>query len=422
MRLSSLSRGGVIRSKCGSHQYPSFVEALGGTAAPERDRLAVSAGLSVLRLIDGWLAYGSLAPEVSIAGIRAVRAAVDQIPPGNLDGAILAKIVDVVATSRVPDVRQVAAGLMAYGRSLDYDARWSLAADVFGAIARHLHPGVDAHVTIDAQMRLAYCLRMSGELDRAQAAYSEAGRVADSIGDRMKVLHARVGDAALASDRGNLPGAEAILDEILAAAATRGFNDVHAIALHDRAYVANARGQYELGVRYAFDALLRVRSLTARDRILIDLALSFAQMGVLGAARDAFLVVVASAQEQYVRWLAAVNLLEIGTLLPNEPLFEQYRRELAAETLPPFLRAQYHYHCAQGYRAFGNVEAAEHNCETAHELAERYGYNQLLFQVEMLADQLRRGVRSECPTPCDAPETLRDVAEAVSEMRQLVGV
>ena len=112
------------------------------------------------------------------------------------------------------------------------------------------------------------------------------------MGDEMKVLHARVGDAALAADRGNLARRRVDPRQRCRGSSSRGFNDVHAIALHDRAYVANARGQYELGVRYAFDALLRVRSLTARDRILVDLALSFAQMGVLGAARDAFLVVV----------------------------------------------------------------------------------------------------------------------------------
>ncbi len=401
-------------------EYPSFVEALGTTPETDRERLAICAGLSVLRLIDGWLAGQS---ATSTAEFRAVRAAVDLVAAEKPGQAILAGIVDAVECAAAPDPRIVATGLLAYGRSLDYDANYPLAADVFAAIAAHLQSDLNPDIAIDAQMRLGYCRRMNGELDRAQLAYSEAQRIAALTGDQMKALHARVGDAALASDRGNLPAAESILDDVIAASAAGGFNDVHAIALHDRAYVANARGEYELGVRFAFDALQRVRSLTARDRILIDLAMSFTQIGVLGAARDAFLIVVESAQEQYVRWAAAINLLEIGTLLPNSPLFEQYRRELAAETLPPFLRAQYYYHCGQGYWTLGNLEAAEHHVQLAHELAERYGYNQLLFQVETLADQLTRGVvLSVRPSPCDAPEGLRDVAEAVSEMRQLVGV
>jgi tetratricopeptide (TPR) repeat protein len=347
---------------------------------------------------------------------------VGRIAAGKQTRGILAAVIDAVEQARVPDVRQVAPRLLAYGRSLDYDAHWALAADVFGTIGRHVNPGLDPEITFDAQMRLGYCLRMSGDLDGAQVAYGEAGLAAASVGNRMEVLHARVGDAAIASDRGNLPAAEAILDEIIAAAGAAGFDDVHAIALHDRAYVANARGQYELGAKFAFQALQRTRSLTARDRILADLAMAFTQLGVLGAARDAFLVVVETAQEQYVRWAATINLLEIASLLPNAPLFEQYRRALVGASLPPFLRAQYHFYCALGFRTFGQSDAAGENLVSAQELAEQYGYNQLLFQVESLADEMKRGETTRPLTVRDTPVALLHVAEAVSEMRQLVGV
>jgi hypothetical protein len=405
-----------------SPDHTAFADVLEGMAESNIERPAISAGLSVLHLVDRWLTDVPPSPETLAHAIHSARLALDRVSAGRRARGILAAVIDAVEGTRVPDVRRVAPRLLAYGRSLDYDAQWTLAADVFATIAHHSNPGLDPEIMFDAQMRLGYCLRMSGDLDGAQDAYREAGRVATSVNNRTEALHARVGDAAIASDRGNLPGAESILDEIIAAAAAGGYDDVHAIALHDRAYVANARGQYELGAKFAFEALLRTRSLTARDRILADLAMAFTQLGVLGAARDAFLVVVETAQEQYVRWAATINLLEIASLLPNGPLFEQYRLDLVGAALPPFLRAQYHYYCALGFRTFGQPGAAQLAMQSAHDLAEQYGYNQLLFQVENLADEMKRGEETRPLVVRETPVGLRHVAEAVSEMRQLVGV
>jgi hypothetical protein len=402
--------------------HTAFADVLESMAESNIERPAISAGLSVLHLVDRWLTDVPPAPDTIARSIYAARSALDRLAAGKRTRGILAGIIDAIEGTRVPDIRRVAPRLLAYARSLDYDAQWSLAADVFGTIARHANPGLDPEIMFDAQMRLGYCLRMSGDLDRAQIAYREAGRVATSVNNQTEALHARVGDAAIASDRGNLPGAETILDEIIAAAAAGGYDDVHAIALHDRAYVANARGQYEVGAKFAFQALLRTRSLTARDRILSDLAMAFTQLGVLGAARDAFLVVVETAQEQYVRWAATINLLEIASLLPNGPLFEQYRLDLVGASLPPFLKAQYHYYCALGFRTFGQPGAAQQNMQLAQDLAEQYGYNQLLFQVESLAEEMKRGEDTRPLVVRETPAGLLHVAEAVSEMRQLVGV
>ena len=66
----------------------------------------------------------------------------------------------------------------------------------------------------------------------------------------------------------------------------------------------------------------------ARDRVLNDLGASFVQLGVYSAARDAYLVVAATAQEQYMRWTAMINLLDVAADERREPVFEQYRRDL----------------------------------------------------------------------------------------------
>src|SRR5205814_873421 len=137
--------------------------------------------------------------------------------------------------------------------------------------------------------------------------------------------------------RGNLPRAEEILDDTIARAMGPDLSDVRSRALHDRSEVANRRGQYELAIRLAYQALEHSQSPTERDRILNDLAGSFLDLGVYSAARDAYLVISATAQEQYSRWLATLNLMDIASHTGAEVLFEQYRRQLIAEKLPPYL-------------------------------------------------------------------------------------
>src|SRR5438128_1749598 len=83
-----------------------------------------------------------------------------------------------------------------------------------------------------------------GELDDAATAFNLAAAVANAAGDMMGVLRARLGDARLASTRGNMPQAETILDETIERASQHGLQDVQARALHDRAVVAGMRGQY----------------------------------------------------------------------------------------------------------------------------------------------------------------------------------
>jgi tetratricopeptide (TPR) repeat protein len=413
----------VVEQNNGSNRHAAFGELLGSMTEANPDWPAVHAGLEVMRLLDAWLADASVESLATRRLIHAARAAIESVPPTNPAQRILRGIVDSTHQAAGTDARRIAPRVMAYGRSLEYEARWSLAADVYRTIAASLDlGGPDVDIAIDAHLRLGYSLRMQGDMDASEASYARARQIATQVGDTAKVLHAGVGDAALAAARGNLPRAESVLDDIIAAATRLELSDLRAIALHDRATVAHWRGQYDQAVRLAYQALRLTHSLTARDRILNDLAAGFTQLGVLEAARDAFLVLAATAQEQYVRWLAMVNLLEVAAQQTNEPLFEQCRRDLAGEALPPALEAQYHYHVALGYHALGNSTMATRSIARANTLAETHRCNHLLFQIEELRAAIARGAVAAQRTAHETPTDLRDVAEAVSEMRQLAGV
>ena len=78
-----------------------------------------------------------------------------------------------------------------------------------------------------------------------------------------------------------------------------------------------------------------------RDRILADIATGFLSLGLFDVARDAYLVLVATAQDQYVRWTAGLNLMEIAGRQGVEPLFDRYRRDFKDAELPPYPPGSY---------------------------------------------------------------------------------
>lgn len=382
---------------------------------------SVSAGLVVLRLVDSWIEEGAAAVVADGWGIRSVEAAIEEMPAGLPARGVLGSVVKALKGSSANSMHAIAPRLMAYARSLDLDAKWALAADVYETVIGHVHPTEESDVAITAHLRRAYCERSLGELEQAVASYDAASRIAEGVGDLFGVLRARIGTAKIAIARGNMPQAEALLEQTIAVAAEHELTDVHAMALQDRATVAHLRGTYDVAVRLAYTALELTTDATNRDRLLADIAGSFYMLGVRSAARDAYAVVEATAQEQYQRWVATINLMEIAANDGSMPLFERYRRSLANTSLPPALQAEYYVHAGTGYELLGELDAARTSFEHARTVAETFGFNQIIFRSEEALKRVSQAERrGSAPPENPLPEHLRDVAASLGEMRRLV--
>lgn len=408
-------------------QHLPFFEALALLSEEGPEWRATSAGLVTLRLFDAWVEEGPSAVAADSWGLRAVRDAIGAVDRRITHRALLTSIVDAMTAAPIVRMATVAPRLMAYARALQMDARWTLAANVYRTVIAHAHPVEDADVVISANMQLGACFRMMAEWHEAAAAYVTAGEIAAMTGDIMNVLRSRVSEANIAIDRGNLPHAEEILEETIARARDARLHETAALALHARAHVAHLRRDYELAIRLGYEALEGTREQTSRDRILGDIATSFTELGVHSAARDAYLLLAATAQEQYVRWTATINLMELASLDRIEPVFEQYRRELVGSSMPPALSAYYYYYVGQGYRMFDRTELARVALERAAELASAHQINQVLFQAEASLSELKSGRRATIPASTwelerdGAPET-REVASSIRGLRETAGV
>ncbi len=69
-----------------------------------------------------------------------------------------------------------------------------------------------------------------------------------------------------------------------------------------------------------------------RDRILNDIGTAFHMLGLRSVARDAFFVLSATAQEQYMRWVAMLSLMGIAAEDGSELIFDQLRRQTSARS------------------------------------------------------------------------------------------
>ena len=403
-------------------RHLAYFEALANMQETDPEWRATTAGLVVLRLLDSWFEEGAELVADGGFSMRAAREEVGGIVTTDPVRTILGGVLDGMGDTGEPSMTTIAPRLMAYGRALNHRARWKLAVDVYETILAHADAAQDMDVLIDANMGMGYCQRMQGEFGPAMEAYAEAGRLARETGDMVKVLRARIGDAKIAIDRGNLPQAEAILAETIERAEQARLREVRALALHDRADVAHRRGEYERAVCLAYEALDDLQDPAQRDRVLADIAASFFELGMRGAARDAQLILAATAQAQYSRWVATLNLLEIAAFDECEPVFEQYRRELATASLPPMLETVYHLYVGEGCRIFGHVDAARQALRQALDLASKHQFNQLLFQGEEHLAELEKGESAKLPAKSEPSTTVLPVAAALHSMREMAGI
>ena len=402
-----------------------YFERLADLASDSTEWRSVSAALVVLRLFDSWMTSGAEVVRDDAPGLNAVRDQIAAMESNDTTRRLLSSIVQAMTVAERPRIVTVAPRLMAYGRALQQDAKWALAGDVYRTVLSYATPIEDSETVIAANMQLGRCLRVLAEWDESLSCFAAASQVATITDDVMGILRARIQEAHIAIDRGNLPYAETLLDQTILQAKESGLPEISATATHDRAHLALRRGRADEALVLQYEAFKGVRNQMARDRVLNDLGESFVQLGVYSAARDAYLVVAATAQEQYMRWTATINLLDVAVYERREPLFEQYRRDLEGVELPPTLETYYYIFVAEGYRAFDQPSLAKIAITRAIELSTTHQLGQALFKAEGIFHELQRQAareeRKATQTSTWSPE-IQDIADAIHEIRTTAGV
>lgn len=272
--------------------------------------------------------------------------------------------------------------LATYAKLLQYEAQWGLAADVHRTIITFAQCVDDSERLLDSMLMRGFSLRMLGQLDEASTAYAALRSAATRANNERYRLESYLSDAKVAVDRGNFPVARELLDRTIAEARSSGCSIIVSKGLTDRARVAAMQGDFEFSLDCSYEALERCVDQMDRERILGNIAATFAQMGLREAARDAGLLVAATAQDRSARLTAIVNLMELAYQDERELVFEQYRRELGREELTPYLRASFLEVSACGLRTFGRYHEARVATQRMLDVAEEHDLHEFVIKAE----------------------------------------
>src|SRR5687768_11091436 len=400
-------------------RHQIYFDTLGSHHEDSASWRSVFAGLSVLRLVDSYVdaAGGSTAPNW--AQLHTVRAAVDDVEEGDPVRGVLSCALDELTTRGVVD-ETVCSALMSYGRALDYEASWALAADVFATVARIARPERFPRLAVEAFVCVGGSARRNGDWEISARAYSQAAYIADTLGDRAGVLTVQVGIANTYMAKGNLPQAMTILDDVVMQAKDLALTEVESVALHSRSSLAQRRGDTADAVRFAHEALKLTTAPAVRDAVLEDLAVAFSGLGMHDAARDAHLVLTMTAQAKFVRWQASINLMELASIEGMESAFDTYARDLRREPMGPWLKSYFLLFLGEGLERFGRVDAARQAFEQAIEFSAANQIHAATFKAESALVALRNAARPKAPPPIfsEVSEDVVSAAHAISELRK----
>jgi tetratricopeptide (TPR) repeat protein len=378
----------------------------------------VLAGLAVLRLVDSRIDVDESHRERDWASFESVRHVVTAVRVGDPVRAILLRLIETVNNKKI-EREDIGQGLLSYGRALNFAGRWALACDVFASADRAAGAPANPRLSVEANIAHGAAARRMGDWTGSADAYARAAHIANTVGDSSGALQVDVGVANNQMARGNLPAAESLLDNVIERARADGFNEVLGLALHSRASVAHLKGGYADAVRLGHEALEATSNLTARDAILSDIAAAFAGMGMCDAARDGYLIVAVTAQSQWVRWQASLNLMELAATDGRESDFDAYAKELDVAPLDPRLRAYYFIFLSAGQQKFGRQEAAEASLAEGLEFATKNQLHQITHEAQVAMAELksRAGSRTErVAPPAEVPSNIRHVATALSDL------
>ncbi len=401
-------------------RHQVYFDNLGSMKEDSASWRSVFAGLSVLRLVDTLADGGSALNPAGWAQLHSVRTAIETVSEGDpLRGVLTTVFEEVTKRGAIDDT--VCASLLAYGRSLDYEASWGLATDVFSTVAKLARPEKNARLAVEANVAVGGAARRNGDWDTSARAYSQAAYIADTLGDKPGVLTVQVGIANTYLAKGNLPQAQTILDDVIVQAREQEFPEIQGMALHSRAAIAQRRGEHAEGLKFAHEALHLTKRAAERDQVLEDIAGLFTELGLHDSARDTHMILTATAQTKMVRWTATLNLMELASLDGMEAAFDAYANDLEKAALGPWIRSHYALFLGEGLTRFGRFDEAEVALRDAVAFAEANQVHQVVFKAQSALSNVRSAHRPVAPFAAPTPWTSDDVApviQTISELRK----
>jgi tetratricopeptide (TPR) repeat protein len=296
---------------------------------------------------------------------------------------------DATSPSRLEDSwrETVSRDLLALGESLRARGFVTVASAVLHLIADNSCAADETRR--EAALRLAYCRRMLGDLDGAAERYAEVVASAGTPDTLRQRLEAELGLAKVAINRGNIPAAAPLIDAVIASARAGGETSILGKALIDRAVVAGIRRDAQSVLTSSFEALEFVEMPSDRDRIFVNMATAFRELGRAEAAIRLAHEVLSRPCDTDQRAAAMILLLHIAIDEGDRRTAAVYRRGLDRLPLIPAALAERHEAVAREAAALGDWDEALIAVGEMVRIADEHKLAELSFRGAFAAEALR---------------------------------
>jgi len=321
------------------------------------------------------------------------------------------------------DITLLAPALFAYALYLEQELHFDEAEDALQTMIDIGHERLTVSDTISAWMRLGRVRRLQAEFDRADAAYTEAGRIAATAGDPQALLSSRIGRCNVVYFRGNLAEAERGWRAILADSADTPYQRIIAEAEHGLGNLLNLRSQPHEGAPHLWRAYELYEDESSKHRVLTDLGILLLRLGHVEGAELALGEVVRRERNGESFNNALIELMNCASYRRDRVGFERWRERCLEHIpdAPPNIRADFSMKAGIGFARFGNGRRAESELRQAHEIATAHGLHELVFRIEPILSGSKdcgapEEVESAAPAPAYPSESLNEVSASLATL------
>jgi len=314
------------------------------------------------------------------------------------------------------DITLVAPALFAYALYLEQESHFEEASDALETMIRIGQERLAVSDRISAWWRLGRVRRLQTDFDLADAAFTEAGRIAADHHDRLSVLLSQVGHCNVLHFRGNLAGAETAWRAVLADAIAEGFRMVEAQAEHGLGNILVRRGQAHEGVPHLWRSYELYEDEATQARAMGDLGLALLSLGQVEAAERALQHVLRCRATPELVANAMIELMSCASFRRDRVSFERWRERVFANHhhCAPNMRADYHLKAGIGFARFENLRRAESELALAHDIAVAHDLNEMVFRIERMLGGL-----TTCGAPEDTESAAVDTAIQTESLREV---
>ncbi len=361
-----------------------------------------------------------------VKGVREELESHDEHDENDAEARVWDRVLRAVATS---DHGGLVASMLEWGRVVEGLGHLNGALEILGLAYELAKATGSADAAADAARFQGKVLRTRAEWARSVAWYDVARRVAEEAGNRGKLATVLDGLANVYRDRGNLPRAREVLQEVMEIGRESGDRYALAIAHHDLMTVEKLSDNLVAAIQHGWLAVQSYDSRDGRLRALFDLAGVLRESGELSAAWDAYSVVAGQVEGLEARILALDALAFVAALRGDRGQHQLLRARLDSEgweEVSPVYRGQVLFYRGLSCRALGEEGEGRTWISKALAFAEEHGLSKLIFDAEAALKESASvpAIPTAQPMYQDSPpEEILGVRQGLREMKEtLAGV